>query len=75
MEQYKRDYIEFALKPKCIEIRRFTLKSGRKVRYFFNAGLFNTGADLARLGEFCSAAIQASAVDSTMWFVTAYKEH
>ncbi|EDK14652.1 orotate phosphoribosyltransferase [Haemophilus influenzae 22.4-21] len=51
----------------------FTLKSGRKSPYFFNAGLFNTGADLARLGEFYAAAIQASAVDFDVVFGPAYK--
>ena len=63
MEQYKRDFIEFALSRNVLKFGEFTLKSGRKSPYFFNAGLFNTGADLARLGEFYAAAIQASAVD------------
>ena len=63
MEQYKRDFIEFALSRNVLKFGEFTLKSGRRSPYFFNAGLFNTGADLARLGEFYAAAIQASAVD------------
>ena len=49
------------------------MKSGRKSPYFFNAGLFNTGADLARLGEFYASAIQASAVDFDVVFGPAYK--
>lgn len=73
MEQYKRDFIEFALSGNVLKFGEFTLKSGRRSPYFFNAGLFNTGADLARLGEFYAAAIQASAVDFDVVFGPAYK--
>ena len=73
MEQYKRDFIEFALSRNVLKFGEFTLKSGRKSPYFFNAGLFNTGADLARLGEFYAAAIKASAVDFDVVFGPAYK--
>ena len=73
MEQYKRDFIEFALSRNVLKFGEFTLKSGRKSPYFFNAGLFNTGADLARLGEFYAAAIQASAVYFDVVFGPAYK--
>ena len=73
MEQYKRDFIEFALSRNVLKFGEFTLKSGRKSPYFFNAGLFNTGADLARLGEFYAAAIQASVVDFNVVFGPAYK--
>lgn len=73
MEQYKRDFIEFALSRNVLKFGEFTLKSRRKSPYFFNAGLFNTGADLARLGEFYAAAIQASAVDFDVVFGPAYK--
>ena len=73
MEQYKRDFIEFALSRNVLKFGEFTLKSGRKSPYFFNAGLFNTGADSARLGEFYAAAIQASAVDFDVVFGPAYK--
>ena len=69
MEQYKCDFIEFALSRNVLKFGEFTLKSGRKSPYFFNAGLFNTGADLARLGEFYAAAIQASAVIFIMLFI------
>ena len=73
MEQYKCDFIEFALSRNVLKFGEFTLKSGRKSPYFFNAGLFNTGADLARLGEFYAAAIQASAVNFDVVFGPAYK--
>ena len=73
MEQYKRDFIEFALNRNVLKFGEFTLKSGRKSPYFFNAGLFNTGADLARLGEFYAAAITSNAVLFDVVFGPAYK--
>ena len=73
MEQYKRDFIEFALNRNVLKFGEFTLKSGRKSPSFFNAGLFNTGADLARLGEFYAAAIASNAVLFDVVFGPAYK--
>ena len=48
MKPYQRQFIEFALSKQVLKFGEFTLKSGRKSPYFFNAGLFNTGRDLAR---------------------------
>lgn len=62
MESYKIEFIKFALSRNVLKFGEFALKSGRKSPYFFNAGLFSTGADLARLGEFYAKAIQSSAV-------------
>ena len=73
MEQYKYDFIEFALSRQVLKFGEFTLKSGRKSPYFFNAGLFNTGRDLAKLGEFYAQAIQASKLDYDVLFGPAYK--
>jgi len=73
MENYKSEFIKFALSRNVLRFGEFTLKSGRKSPYFFNAGLFNTGADLARLGEFYAAAIQASGVNYDVIFGPAYK--
>ncbi|CSI58146.1 orotate phosphoribosyltransferase [Vibrio cholerae] len=50
-----------------------TLKSGRKSPYFFNAGLFNTGRDLARLGRFYAAALVDSGIEFDVLFGPAYK--
>ena len=47
MKAYQREFIEFALEKQVLKFGEFTLKSGRKSPYFFNAGLFNTGRDLA----------------------------
>ena len=73
MEQYKYDFIEFALSRQVLKFGEFTLKSGRKSPYFFNAGLFNTGRDLAKLGEFYAQAIQSSKLDYDVLFGPAYK--
>lgn len=45
MKPYQRQFIEFALSKQVLKFGEFTLKSGRKSPYFFNAGLFNTGRD------------------------------
>ena len=46
MQDYQRDFIEFALARNVLKFGQFTLKSGRISPYFFNAGLFNTGTNL-----------------------------
>lgn len=56
MKPYQRQFIEFALSKQVLKFGEFTLKSGRKSPYFFNAGLFNTGRDLALLGRFYAEA-------------------
>lgn len=73
MHSYKQEFIRFALSRQVLKFGEFTLKSGRISPYFFNAGLFNTGADLAKLGEFYAHAIHASALDYDVIFGPAYK--
>ncbi|MGC7560951.1 orotate phosphoribosyltransferase [Pasteurella sp. PK-2025] len=73
MQAYKVAFIKFALSRGVLKFGEFTLKSGRISPYFFNAGLFNTGADLAKLGEFYASAIQASGVKYDVIFGPAYK--
>ena len=73
MENYKQQFIEFALARQVLKFGEFTLKSGRVSPYFFNAGLFNQGADLARLGEFYATALQDAGLQYDMIFGPAYK--
>ena len=73
MKAYQREFIEFALEKQVLKFGEFTLKSGRKSPYFFNAGLFNTGSDLARLGRFYAAALADSGVEFDVLFGPAYK--
>ncbi|WP_417607094.1 orotate phosphoribosyltransferase [Oceanimonas baumannii] len=73
MKAYQREFIEFAMSKQVLKFGEFTLKSGRKSPYFFNAGLFNSGRDLARLGRFYAAALVDSAVQYDVLFGPAYK--
>jgi len=73
MKQYQQDFIEFALQTGVLRFGSFTLKSGRVSPYFFNSGLFNTGASLARLGRFYAQAITESDLDYDVLFGPAYK--
>ncbi|WP_154115020.1 orotate phosphoribosyltransferase [Vibrio cincinnatiensis] len=73
MKAYQREFIEFALEKEVLKFGDFTLKSGRKSPYFFNAGLFNTGRDLARLGRFYAAALVDSGIHYDVLFGPAYK--
>ncbi|ANI29771.1 orotate phosphoribosyltransferase [Yersinia entomophaga] len=73
MKAYQRDFIEFALNKQVLKFGEFTLKSGRISPYFFNAGLFNTGLDLALLGRFYAAALMDCGVEFDLLFGPAYK--
>jgi orotate phosphoribosyltransferase len=73
MKAYQREFIEFALNKQVLRFGEFTLKSGRTSPYFFNAGLFNTGGDLARLGRFYASALVDSDIEFDLLFGPAYK--
>ncbi|EOT1259242.1 orotate phosphoribosyltransferase [Cronobacter sakazakii] len=73
MKPYQCQFIEFALNKQVLKFGEFTLKSGRQSPYFFNAGLFNTGRDLALLGRFYAEALVDSGVDFDLLFGPAYK--
>ncbi|MFT7008923.1 MAG: orotate phosphoribosyltransferase [Colwellia sp.] len=73
MKDYQRDFIEFALSKQVLRFGQFTLKSGRTSPYFFNAGLFKTGGDLARLGRFYAAALVDADISFDLVFGPAYK--
>ena len=73
MQDYQRDFLRFALNQGVLRFGDFTLKSGRHSPYFFNAGLFNSGAALARLGRFYAAALQASDLACDVLYGPAYK--
>ena len=73
MQDYQREFIAFAIERGVLKFGEFTLKSGRTSPYFFNAGLFNTGGDLAKLGRFYAAALNASGIEFDLLFGPAYK--
>ena len=57
MEAYKQEFIDFMLDCKVLRFGDFTLKSGRKSPFFMNAGLYVTGSQLEKLGEYYAKAI------------------
>lgn len=73
MENFRQAFIEFALSREVLLFGEFETKAGRLSPYFFNAGLFNDGASLARLAEFYSMAVRASGLAFDMLFGPAYK--
>ncbi len=77
MDNLARQFIEFALQAGVLKFGDFTMKSGRRSPYFFNAGLFNRGSTLARLTRFYAQALLAARaagrVQFDMLFGPAYK--
>lgn len=73
MKDYQQEFIQFAIESQVLRFGSFQLKSGRTSPYFFNAGLFNRGAMLARLGRFYAQAIIDSGLDYDVLFGPAYK--
>lgn len=66
-------FIKFAIDKNVLRFGEFTTKAGRLSPYFFNAGLFNDGISLMKLGEFYAAAIIKSGIEFDMLFGPAYK--
>jgi orotate phosphoribosyltransferase len=73
MLPYQREFLELALARNALRFGEFTLKSGRKSPYFFNAGLFDSGAALDTLGRAYAQATVDSGIAFDMLFGPAYK--
>jgi len=73
MQNYKSEFIQYALQTGVLTFGQFRLKSGRLSPYFFNTGLFNNGARLARLGEFYAATLIQADVQFDALYGPAYK--
>lgn len=67
------EFIDFACRTGVLHFGAFTTKAGRVSPYFFNAGLFNDGRSLARLGDFYARTILDSGIEFDMLFGPAYK--
>jgi len=70
---YQRQFIDLCVRQGVLKFGSFRLKSGRESPYFFNAGLFNTGAAIAAVGRAYAAAVAASDLSFDMLFGPAYK--
>ena len=73
MSDFRQDFLGFALAREVLRFGEFTTKAGRKTPYFFNAGLFNDGESLRRLGRFYAEALLASGMSFDQIFGPAYK--
>jgi len=73
MQDYQRDFLNFAVEKEVLRFGEFTLKSGRLSPYFFNTGLFNTGGSLAQLGRYYARAIVDSGIEFDVLYGPAYK--
>ena len=67
------EFVQFALDQGVLRFGEFKTKAGRLSPYFFNAGLFDDGAALLRLGQFYARSILGSGIDFDMLFGPAYK--
>ncbi len=72
-DNFRAQFVAFALDVGVLRFGEFTTKSGRLSPYFFNSGLFDSGARMARLSDFYAQALLASGVHFDMLFGPAYK--
>ena len=70
---FRSEFIDFALARQVLRFGEFKTKAGRLSPYFFNAGLFNDGEALRRLGQFYAKAILSAGIEFDMLFGPAYK--
>src|SRR5437763_4842891 len=68
-----REFVAFAVETGVLRFGEFRTKAGRLSPYFFNAGLFDDGAKLGRLGGFYARAALASGIGFDVIFGPAYK--
>lgn len=73
MSDFRQEFIEFAIQRNVLCFGEFKTKAGRISPYFFNAGLFNDGDSLRRLGQFYAKAILDAQLPFDMLFGPAYK--
>jgi orotate phosphoribosyltransferase len=70
---FSQEFIAFSVEKEVLRFGEFKTKAGRLSPYFFNAGLFNDGVSLLKLGEFYAQSIEASGIEFDMLFGPAYK--
>jgi orotate phosphoribosyltransferase len=70
---FRQEFLAFALARDVLRFGEFVTKAGRRTPYFFNAGLFNDGESLERLGRFYAEALLATGLTCDQLFGPAYK--
>jgi len=70
---FRQEFLAFAMARDVLRFGSFVTKAGRTTPYFFNAGLFNDGESLHRLGRYYAKALLASGVGCDQLFGPAYK--
>jgi orotate phosphoribosyltransferase len=73
LSDYQSEFIELCMRLGVLKFGEFKLKSGRESPYFFNAGLFSSGAAMAAVGKAYADAVMASDISFDMLFGPAYK--
>ena len=73
MFDFQKEFIQYALDCEVLKFGEFELKSGRISPYFFNTGLFNSGAKLGRLGQFYAKTLINANLNVDMLYGPAYK--
>lgn len=73
MKDYQAEFIEFALEQNVLRFGEFTLKSGRTSPYFFNTGLFDSGASMVKFSQFFAQSMADSGITFDVLFGPAYK--
>jgi orotate phosphoribosyltransferase len=66
-------FLQLALRAEALRFGEFTLKSGRRSPYFFNAGRFDSGVALAELAACYADAVDAAGLGFDLLFGPAYK--
>ncbi len=73
MKNLRQEFIAFSVQAGVLSFGEFVTKAGRTSPYFFNAGLFNEGANLGQLAQFYAQTLLDSGVEFDMLFGPAYK--
>ncbi|MCF6765469.1 orotate phosphoribosyltransferase [Thiotrichales bacterium 19S3-7] len=73
MKPYIQSFIDISLEKNVLRFGEFTLKSGRKSPYFFNAGLFNDGESLFKIADCYAQRLLESDIEFDILFGPAYK--
>jgi orotate phosphoribosyltransferase len=73
VSDFRREFLAFAVAHDVLRFGDFVTKAGRRTPYFFNAGLFDDGESLRRLGCYYADAMFAAGLECDQLFGPAYK--